>query len=158
MNNYYIEQNNGNNQKTHDCKYRIIEYFKKLSDPLKTKSLSPFRLNIDSLQNNFNKFHILLNNLNINLDVIAITESGIKENLPYPINIQLPNCSIKHSPTEVSVGGALLHINNRLSYKPALNISKNVCSWQIRINIIGNYLFKDLKFSYWLYISNALYW
>ena len=35
-----------------------------------------------------------------------------------PINIQLPNYSIEHTPTEASAGGALLYINNRLLYKP----------------------------------------
>ena len=58
-------------------------------------------------------FHILLNELNINLDVIAIIESRIKENVPCPINIQLA----EHTPTEASAGDALLYINNRLSYK-----------------------------------------
>ena len=70
-----------------DCKYRYIEYFKKLSNPFKTKSLSLFHLNIFSLQNFFDNFHILLNELNINLDMIAIAESLIRENVPYPINI-----------------------------------------------------------------------
>ena len=58
----------------------------------------------------------MLNELNINLDLIAITESRIKENRSQPINIQLPNYSIEHTPTENSAGGALLYINKRLSY------------------------------------------
>ena len=105
-----------------DCKYRYIEYFKKLSNPFKTKSLSLFHLNICSLQKNFDNFHILLNELNINLDIIAITESRIRENVSCPINIQLPNYSIEHTPTEASAGGALLYINNRLSYKPRADL------------------------------------
>ena len=81
-----------------DCKYRNIEYFKKLSNPFKTKSLSLFHLNICSLQKKFDNFHILLNELNINLDIIAITESHIRENVSCAINIQLPNYSIEHTP------------------------------------------------------------
>ena len=81
-----------------DCKYRNIEYFKKLSNPFKTKCLSLFHLNICSLQKKFDNFHILLNELNINLDIIAITESHIRENVSCAINIQLPNYSIEHTP------------------------------------------------------------
>ena len=88
-----------------------------MSNPFKTKSLSLFHLNICSLQRHFDSFHILHNELNINLNIIAITVSHVKENVPYAINIQLPNYSIKHTPAEAS-GGALLYINNRLSYKP----------------------------------------
>ena len=50
LNKYSNEQNNENNQNMLDCKYRNNEYFKKLSNPFKTKSLSPFHLNICSLQ------------------------------------------------------------------------------------------------------------
>ena len=52
-----------------DCKYRNIECFEKLSNAFKTKSLSLFHLNICSLQRNFCNFHILLNELNIDLDI-----------------------------------------------------------------------------------------
>ena len=44
----------------------------------------------------FDNFHILFNELNINLDIIAITESRIRENVSCPINIQVPNYSIEH--------------------------------------------------------------
>ena len=94
--------------------------FLKLSNPFKTKSLSLFHLNICSLQRHFGSFHILHNELNINLNIIAITVSHVKENVLYAINIQLPNYSIKHTPTEAS-GGALLYIN-RLSYKPRADL------------------------------------
>ena len=97
-----------------DCKYGNIGYFKQLYNPFKTKSLSLFNLNICSLQK---KFHILLNELNIHLDIIAITDSRIKENVSCPLNIQLPNYSIELTPSEALAGGALLYINNRLSYK-----------------------------------------
>ena len=97
-----------------DCKYGNIGYFKQLYNPFKTKSLSLFHLNICSLQK---KFHILLNELNIHLDIIAITDSRIKENVSCPLNIQLPNYSIELTPSEALAGGTFLYINNRLSYK-----------------------------------------
>ena len=109
MNKYSNEQNNENNQNTLDCKYRNIAYFKKLSNSFKTKSLSFFHLNICSLQNFFDNFYILLNELNIKLNIITITKSHIRWNVPCPLNIQLPNYSIEHTPTEASAGGALLY-------------------------------------------------
>ena len=118
LNNYCNEQNNANNQNMLECQYRNIEYFKKWSNPFKTKSLSLFHLNICSLQTNLGNFHILRNELNWNLDIIAITESYIRENVSCPINIQLPNYSMEHTPTKASAGGALQYVNNRLSCKP----------------------------------------
>ena len=47
---------------------------KKLSNPFKTKFLWLFHLNICSLRKIFDNFHILLNELNINVDITAITE------------------------------------------------------------------------------------
>ena len=122
MNNCSNEKNNENNQNMLDSKYRNIECFKKLCNPFKTKSISLFYLNICFLQKKFDNLQILLNELNINLDIIAITESSIKENVPCPINIQLPNYSMVHAPTETLVGGALLYINSRLSYKPRAHL------------------------------------
>ena len=78
----------------------------------------PFILIFVLCKKKFDNFHILLNELNINLDIIAITESRIRENVSCPINIQLPNYSTEHTPTEVSAGGALQYIINSLSYKP----------------------------------------
>ena len=122
LNNCSNEKNNENNQNMLDSKYRNIECFKKLCNPFKTKSISLFYLNICFLQKKFDNLHILLNELNINLDIIAITESSIKENVPCPINIQLPSYSMVHAPTETLVGGALLYINSRLSYKPRADL------------------------------------
>ena len=62
-------------------KYRNIEYFYKLSDPFKVKFYSLFQLKICSLQKKKYNFHILLHELNINLDIMAITESHITENV-----------------------------------------------------------------------------
>ena len=64
----------------------------------------------------------MLNDLNLNLDVIAVTESPIKENLVCLINIQLQNYSFEHTPTEATTGGTLLYISNRLSYKPRTDL------------------------------------
>ena len=50
-------------------------------------------------------FCLDINELDINQDVIAITESHIKENLSCSMNIQFPT-SIEHSPIKASSGCA----------------------------------------------------
>ena len=85
-------------------------------------SLSIFHFDICSFEKRFYNFHILLYKLNINLDIIGSTESHIKENVPCHMNTQLPNYSIEHTPTQVSVGGTLLYINSRLSCKPRADV------------------------------------
>ena len=74
-------------------------------------------MNVYSLTKFFDDFNILLSELNISFDIIAITESRIKKDSSSPINLQLNNYSIEHTPTESSAGGTLLHINKRLSYR-----------------------------------------
>ena len=51
----------------------------------------------------------------------------------------LPNYSIEHTPTDVLARGALLYINNRLSYKPRADL-KIVYPWQVRISILIAYI------------------
>ena len=60
----------------------------------------------------------MLHELNINLDITAINESRIRENVSHPINIPLQNYPIEHTPTEASAVGALWYISSRLLYKP----------------------------------------
>ena len=90
--------------------------------PFKTKSLLLFHFNICSLPKKIDNFHILLNELNINLDIIAISKSHIEENVPCPVNIQLANYSTEYTPNEYSTGGAFLCINNRLSCTPRVDL------------------------------------
>ena len=74
-------------------------------------------MNVCSLTKNFDDFNILLSELNLSFDILAITESRIKKYSSSSINLQLNNYSIEHTPTESSVGGTLLYINKRLSYQ-----------------------------------------
>ena len=100
-----------------NCKYRDTDYFKNLTKDFKRKALSFFHMNVCSLTKNFDDFHILPSNLNVNFDILAITETRIKKDSSSPINRQLSNYSIEHTPTESSAGGTLLYINKRLSYQ-----------------------------------------
>ena len=64
-------------------------------------------MNVSSLTKNFDDFNILLNDLNVNFDILAITESH-KKDLSSPINLHLDNYSVEQTPTETSAGGTLL--------------------------------------------------
>ena len=74
-------------------------------------------MNICSLPKNFHDFNILLNDLHVNFDILAITESRIKKDSSSPINLHLDKYSVEQTPTETSAGGTLLYINKRLSYQ-----------------------------------------
>ena len=74
-------------------------------------------MNVSSLTKNFDDFNILLNDLNVNFDTLAITESCIKKDSSSPVNLHLDNYSVEQTPTETSAGGTLLYKNKRLSYQ-----------------------------------------
>ena len=61
----------------------------------------------------------------MDFDIIALTESRNKKNSVSPINIELENYSLEHTPMEIATGGALLHINKRLLYHPRNDL--NIC-------------------------------
>ena len=66
-------------------------------------------MNVCSLTKNFDDFNILLNDLNVSFDILAITESHIKRDSSSPANLHLDNYSNEQTPTETSAGGTLLY-------------------------------------------------
>ena len=100
-----------------NCKYRDTDYFKNLTKDFKRKALSFFHMNVCSLTKNFDDFNILLGDLNVSFDILAIMETRIKKYSSSPINLRLNNYLIEHTPTELSAGGTLLYINKRPSYQ-----------------------------------------
>ena len=116
--NNFTEETKDYDENLPNCQHRDLGHFQNFSEKFKTKSLSLLHLNIWSLSKNFDDFCILLQEINMNFDIIALTESRIKKNSVSPINIKLENCSIEHTPTEIAAGGALLYIIKRLSYDP----------------------------------------
>ena len=73
-------------------------------------------MNVCSLTKTFDDFNLLLSELNVSFDTLAITESRIKKDSSSPINLQLTIniCSIEHTPTESSADGTLLYINKNI--------------------------------------------
>ena len=82
------------------------------------KLFSIFHLNINSLQYPKNDLDILLDKLKLNVDITAISETRlIKDDEPVH-DISLPSYHIEKTATEASKGGTLLHISDKLNYKP----------------------------------------
>ena len=74
-------------------------------------------MNVCLLTKSFDHFNILLSDLKVSFDILAITETRIKKDSSSTINLQLNNYLTEHTPTESSGGGTLLYISKRLSYQ-----------------------------------------
>ena len=59
----------------------------------------------------------------MNFDITPLSELRIKKNSVSPIYIELENYLIEHTLTEIASGGALIYINQRLSYHPRNNLN-----------------------------------
>ena len=84
---------------------------------LKSKCLSFFHLNINSLSKNFDNFNHLINELKLEFDILGISETRILKSQSLNTNVSLQNYVIEHTPTESTAGGALLYINKKHSHK-----------------------------------------
>ena len=115
--NNFTDDEKQNELKLPNCNYGEIDYFQKLSKNFKRKTLSFFHMNVCPLTKNFVNFNILLNDLNINFDILAVNEPRIKKDSSSPLNLHLDNYLIEQTPTETSAGGTLLYISKRLSYQ-----------------------------------------
>ena len=132
-----------------NCKFYDIDDIQKIKS--KPNSLSPslslslslslllFHVNPCSLNKTFDDLEYLIKTTNQTFDVIAISESRIKSNMDITTNINLPNYSIEHTPTESHAGGTLLYISNNIAYKPRkdLNIYKTHELESIFIEIVN---------------------
>ena len=98
--NNFTDEEKENELNLPNCKYRELDYFKNLTKDFKRNTLSFFHMNVCSLTQNFDDFNILLSELNVGFDILAITESRTKKDSSSPINLQLNNYSIEHNPTE----------------------------------------------------------
>ena len=96
---------------------RDPDYFCNLQSNIKSKSVSIFHHNVCSLSKNFDQLHALLTELDIDFDIIGITESRISKTSFSPTNVALANYAIEDTPTEYNAGGTLLYINRKYSDK-----------------------------------------
>ena len=87
--NNFTDDEKENELNLSNCKYRDTDYFKNLTKDFKRKALSFFHMNVCSLTKNFDNFYILLNELNVSFEILAIAETRIKKDSSSPINLQL---------------------------------------------------------------------
>ena len=64
---------------------------------------------------------LVLFQLQIELDLIGITESTLIKGINPTTNINPKDYVIGHTPTESSAGGTLLYINKKYSHQPRNN-------------------------------------
>ena len=81
--------------------------FSKAFQELLMEDLVLFHMNVCSLTKNFEDFNILLNDLNLNFDILAITELHIRKDSSVSVNLHLDNYSTEQIPTETSAGGII---------------------------------------------------
>ena len=85
--------------------------------PHKNKSQSLFRINVCSLNKNYDDLQHLLSSTKNIFDITAISETRITKQVSLLNNLNLNNYSFEFTPTETSAGGTLLCIVNHLSDK-----------------------------------------
>ena len=96
-----ISQLNDTNENIVSCDYCDLSDFNKVI--LTKQNLAVLHFNISSLSSHINE--LLFSSLNLNFDMICISESRIaKSNLPTS-NINIPGYNIEQKPTESSAGG-----------------------------------------------------
>ena len=126
LNNLFEKENN-DNENLPNCKYRDISYFSNIDVELKSKCLSFFHFNINSLSKDFDNFNHFINKLKLEFDILGIPESRILKSQSLNTNISLQNYVIEQTSIESTAGCAFLCINKRHSYKthPDLFIYKS---------------------------------
>ena len=77
--NNFIDDGKENELNLPNWKYRDTDYFKNLTKDFRRKALSFFHMNVCSLNKNFDDFNIILSDLNVSFESLAITETRIKK-------------------------------------------------------------------------------
>ena len=120
--NMILANSDPDNENQNFCKYYNIDQFIEKKFP-NNRKFSIFHQNIHSLQYHIDDLKILLDTIQHNFDIIAISETKLKKGIKPHININIPNYQIEHTPTEATKGGTLLYISNDLNYKPRKDLA-----------------------------------
>ena len=115
-----VQDENDSNESNYSMYYNIEDI--NSIENLNKKNQSYFHLNISSLQYHIDDLKLLLSQMNIEFDVIGITESRLQNNQP-KTNIEIPGYCYEHTPTKASKGGALLYISKNVNYKPRKDLT-----------------------------------
>ena len=98
-----------------NCKYFDISEINQFKN--KEHLRSYIHLNIGSLSYHIDELRNLITAIDLDIEVIGITESNLKQNDTNITNVEIQGYSVEHSPTEANKGGALMYINKALNYK-----------------------------------------
>ena len=96
--------------------YFLKDHFNKTFNTVDCKGINFFHKNISSLTYNFDQLHTLLSVININFDLIGVTESRLKKDKTRTTNTDIKGYTFEHTPSEASCGGSLLYIKDTLKY------------------------------------------
>ena len=78
---------------------------------------SLLHLIMPSLPCNYEQLHALLSDIDINFDIIGITEARLRTSQKVLNNINIEKYVIEHTTTDASCSGALLYIKEGITYK-----------------------------------------
>ena len=109
--------NDPENENNNYCEYYNVEKLCKSKFQSKN-NFSVFHMNIQSLQFHIEDLKVLLQTLNFDFDIIAITETKLKKDVEPTSDINLQNYEYIHTPTEADKGGTLIYISTKINYKP----------------------------------------
>ena len=118
-----------------DSKYYTPSEF--LSSKIPKKSFSMFHLNIASLSLHLDDLKTILSILDHPFDIIAISETKIKEDHDPISNISLDGYNFEHTPTKTDFGGVGIFIKDYIDYdiRPDLSQSLDTVSESIFIEV-----------------------
>ena len=74
-------------------------------------------MDISSIPAHIDDLKTFLNLLNMNFNIICIYEGRLSTKTSFTININITCYNIEQRPTELSVGGTLMYISKKISYK-----------------------------------------
>ena len=72
-------------------------------------------MNIRSLSLHHDEFHALLSNLNIDFQVIGLSEIKVSNDAPVATNINLPGYKFHHTPSNSAAGGVGIYVKSNLT-------------------------------------------
>ena len=99
-----------------------------VSSKFSQDSFSMFHINIASLSRHLDDLKALLKILDHPFDIIAISETKIKENTDPVINISIDGYDYFHTPTKTDFGGVALFVKSIYSIKPREDLKFSVRS------------------------------
>ena len=141
-----INQLNNAMNSSNPSTYYSIDKFSKCFQSNLFNGTKLLHLNISSLPYNYEQLHTLLVEININFDIIDITETRLRTGQKALNNIDIEKYVIEHATTDASCGGALLYIKEGITYKVRneLKITKSKELESVFIEIQNNHKRKNV--------------